>query len=256
MKKTLYYCLLCLPLLARGQWLTPDRVAYIKACTVKINTEGDPRPSAGFFVRADGLILTTWHSIAPAIVRDPKTNAITSLKKIKVTTADGKQAEVGILLDLLNKDYFGAISYDYCLLIWANPNHPAVPYLKLGTFNQVSEGQEVFTCGYINGTDQPVVTRGIVSTKFVDSTIIIQAGKPTIIPRQQALLDMAMNRSGGAIVQPGTTIADDVVIGIADMLVVPDGQSIEAGMSSPIGGCIAINHLLDGIKRMNGQAQK
>jgi serine protease Do len=252
MKFTVILLLAFIPFKSVAQSLSPERVANIKACTVKITVEGNPAVlGMGFFIRSDGLILTCWHLIEAAIIRDPKTTVITGFKKIFISTANGQSIEAGISLDLINKGYIDAISYDYCLLAIVDPKHAAVPFLKLGDYNKLDEGQEVYTCGFPAGTDQPMVTKGIVSSKFVDTTIsIMENGKLTKKPRSQALLDMVLNRSGGAIIKPGVTINDDEVVGIANFAIIPNGQMLEQAGPSLIGGCVAINHFLEGLIRM------
>jgi len=252
MKKILLLCALCISIDAIGQGLSPDRVAKIKACTVKITFEGNTAQSgSAFFIRGDGLMLTCWHVIEPALTRDPKTNAITGFKKITVITSGGKKLEAGILLDVINKDYINAISYDYCLMALVDTKHPPLPFLNLGNYNNLNEGDEVYTCGYNPVTEQQMVTKGMVASKFTDTTItIMEGGKLTQKPRQQALLDMTINRSGGAVMKLGATANDDVIVGIVDFAVLPNGLGTENTAASAIGGCVSINHFLEGITKL------
>ncbi|MBI1768598.1 MAG: trypsin-like peptidase domain-containing protein [Bacteroidetes bacterium] len=172
------------------------------------------------------------------------------------------------------------MSNDFCVLIPAPPIKPVkFPFLKIGNFDNVEEGDNIYTSGYPLGLSYQFVSRGILSTKFVDSTILYQRRtRPDIkVKRSTALLDLTINKgnSGGPIIKLGDSIDDDEVIGIANFLINPFGQNAEqlnlqlnntgnlllpTGISltesmklfsnaiiyssNGISGCISINHFL------------
>lgn len=213
-----------------AQSLSPERVTKVKDCTVKITIEGSNATGTGFFVNSNGTLLTCWHVIEPAIVRDPQTHTITDIKKIFIHLSSKEILEVGISKIFFNKSYVQAIAYDYCMLSPLNKQHSIFPYLKIGNFNNTPEGQEVYTCGYPLGINQQFISKGILSTKYVDSSnSVVRNGQLTKMPRSQALLDLTLNKgnSGGAIIKIGQTVNDDEVIGIADFIINPIGGNAE-----------------------------
>ncbi len=227
---------------------------------------------------------TCWHVIEPAIIRDPTTHAIMGLKKIFIHLSSNQTIEVGVysnIFNILNKE---AVAYDFCILKPQNPNHILFPFLKVGNFNNLHEGQEVYTCGYPLGLPQQFISKGIVSTKYLDtSNKINNNGVVTPMPRNQALLDITLNKgnSGGAIVKIGATPNEDEVVGIADFIINPIGGNAETlaellkkssggaflggidtnllfaniiqvldNSSIGISGCVSINHALDGFAKL------
>ena len=145
--------------------------------------------------------------------------------------SNGEIIEVGVL-NLFEQDQFAkkAVAFDYCILGPIAHLKSIVSFLKIGNFDSVREGDEIYTCGYPIGIKQQFVTRGIVSTKYVeDSNRSIFKGDTSLIPRAQALLDVTLNRgnSGGAIVKVGNSFDEDEVVGIADFIITPIGSQSE-----------------------------
>jgi len=285
MRKPVYLLLLLfIPILSIGQSLSPERVAKIKECTVKIIIEGGNSIGTGFITGENGSLVSCWHVIEPAIIRDPITHNISGFKKIFIQRNTGEIEQVGIPVDLINKDYRNALAYDYVLLGLVNKRLLPYKYLKLGDYTKVKEGQEVYTCGYPLGIDQQFISKGIISTKYLDTTIAINEGGNLIkMPRSQMLVDFTLNKgnSGGAVIKIGNTIEEDEVIGIADFIINPIGGKadylidnlqkatgalklqgidpnemflgiIQVLNSSSVGisGAVSINHFLDGLGRM------
>jgi S1-C subfamily serine protease len=262
-----------------SQSLNQDRVAKIKACTVKIIIEGNGSIGTGFFVNPNGTLLTCWHVIEPALIRDINTNAITGFRKIFIVLNNNEKLQVDMPIKLITQAYNSALAYDYCVLFPILAHSP-FQFLKLGNFDNLHEGQEVYTCGYPLGIEQQFITKGIVSTKYIDTNnSITNAGSVTKFPRSQALLDLTLNKgnSGGAVIAIGQSIDDDVVIGIADFIINPIGGNAEAlatmlkgrsggvfisgvdpnalfsniievlnNTSIGVSGCVSINHALQG----------
>lgn len=261
-----------------SQSLSLERVKKLKAATVRITIENSNSIGTGFFIDEGGLLLTCWHVIEPAIIRDGANN-ITGLRKISVTINDTIKVEFGIPLSIFNDSnlYRQCLAYDFSILVPSKKLTSKQVFLKLGDFNSVTEGQEVITCGYPIGIEQKFITKGIVSTKYIDTSIAIYTpyGR-TKYDRSQALMDITMNRgnSGGAVVLLGNTINDDVVIGIADFIINPIGgiadtlikqfdnsstavfiggidpnktfsdfTKIISSISIGVSGCVSINHI-------------
>lgn len=269
-----------------SQSLSPERVAHIKECTFKITIEGSQSIGTGFFVGNDGTFFTCWHVIEPAIIRNPTTKSILGIRKIFIHLTSDEIFEVGICANIVNNNETNqeAVAYDFCILRPINPNNTIFPFLRVGRFNDLQEGQEVYTCGYPLGITQQFLSRGIVSTKYIDtSNKVISNNRIISMPRSQALLDITLNKgnSGGAIVKIGATLNDDEVVGIADFIINPIGGKAEAlsdflksrsggvflsgidtnllfaniiqvldNSSIGISGCVAINHVLDGLAKL------
>lgn len=102
-----------------------------------------------------------------------------------------------------------AVSRDYCILEIESKD--LIP-LSLGTFADVYEGGDVYLCGFPLGINQPVVSVGILSTKWITSGYLNQGSN-----REVAWLDITMNKgnSGGPIVLMSEEPERDKVIGIA-----------------------------------------
>lgn len=214
-----------------SQSLGTQRVAHIKECTFKITIDGSQSVGTGFFIAKDGTFLTCWHVIEPALIRDSATHAITRYKKIFIHLNSDETLEAGILSQVINNSYNAAVGYDYCILKVQTTDHAPFPFLKVGKFDNLDEGQEIYTCGYPLGMQQQFISKGIVSTKYVDTAnTIVSNNVITKMPRNEVLLDVTLNKgnSGGAIVKIGKSPKDDEVVGIADFIINPIGSNSSA----------------------------
>lgn len=267
--------------IVNSQSLSPERVNKIKAATVRITIDGSNSVGSGFFVNNQGLVVTCFHVIEPALHSDGR------LSKIFVELNTGEIIEYGLIKKIAMDTNWqkNAISFDYCLLAPLNSSLRIFPFLKIGNFDDANEGDEIYTCGYPIGIKQQFLSMGIISTKYTeDSNKVIYNNQIIITPRNQALLDITLNRgnSGGAIVKIGNTINDDEVIGIADFIITPAGSqseqminlllsasgavkisgvdpnyvfaqifSIISNLSIGVSGCISINHLASWLAHNN-----
>lgn len=265
--------------ISKSQSLTSERVAKIKAATVRITIDSTSSVGSGFFIDNHGMVATCFHVINPAF----KANG--GLNKIFVELNSGEIIEYGILKGIATDSNWAkdAISFDYCLLAPVKRLSRTFPFLKLGNFADANEGDEIYTCGYPIGIKQQFLTTGIISTKYVeDSNKVYFVNRTFFAPRDQALLDITLNRgnSGGAIIKTGATINDDEVIGMADFIITPAGSqseqmidlllsasggvrvsgvdpnyvfaqifSIISNLSIGVSGCISINHLVSWLAR-------
>lgn len=155
-----------------------------------------------------------------------------SIQKNICTIKHGGKLEYGIPDMLLNDSDFikSCIIYDFCFLVPVKPDIRLFSFLNIGNYSDLSEGDGVYTCGYPLGISQQFVSQGIVSTKYQDT---ISYSKSNIIKdkelRNQSLLDLTLNKgnSVGAVVKLGKTPEEDRVIGIADFIIIPYGQSVD-----------------------------
>jgi len=274
------------PAFLPGQSLTKARIERLKHSIGKISIDGDPSTGTGFFINDQGAVVTCWHVVEPAFIKD-STGKFLGVKKINIEMYDGQKKELQLpvifLSNLnLNKD---AVLDDFCLLLPAPiPFNTKVEYLKLGNFDDIQEGDEVYTCGYPLGLPYQFISRGTLSTKYIDSTIIFKrAGMPDEkMKKSVALLDLTLNKgnSGGPIIKLGKTPEEDEVVGIADFLINPFGQNAQqlsdelnkgkmniilpSGLSltdamklfstaiiyssNGISGCVSINHFLQALR--------
>ena len=221
--------ILVLPFITNAQSLSPERVKRIKDATVRITIEGTNSTGTGFYINESGQIATCWHVISPAIIKDDL-NKLKGLRKIVVENGNGEFFQYGIPIDFFTvpKLNENAVSYDFCLLIPYNqsPFAAKTPFLKLGNYDNVKEGDDVYTCGYPIGIKEKFISKGIVSNKHIDTSINYVNNNIKINkPRNQALLDITLNRgnSGGAVIKIGNSIEEDEVIGIADFIITPSG---------------------------------
>lgn len=257
--------------------LTRERIDRLKKSVVKISIEESTATGTGFFISENGALLTCWHVITPAIVHD---SLGIRFRKIFIEMTNGSKIEVGIPLIFFEKERLNeqAVSYDFCILVPTKKINSNFSALKLGDYNIANEGDDIYACGYPLGLPYQFVSKGILSTKFVDTVLLHKNNLPdTKVTRNSALLDLTINKgnSGGPIIRIGRTIDEDVVIGIAnfninpfgstaellnnelknrDNIVLPTGISLTESMklfsnaiiysSNGISGCVSINHFL------------
>lgn len=279
MKRLLLLTFLLFPLFVHAQSLGAERVKKLKESVVRILVEGQAS-GTGFFVTPDGWLLTCWHVVEPACVRDSVTHEILKIKKIEVEDVYGHRYLTAYMTDMVKKGVgmAKAITFDYCPLKVVDTTR-TFSYLPLGDFNDIQEGDMVYTCGYPLGIKQQFISTGILSTKWQDTISTMQNGVPTPVAfRDLAWLDLTMNKgnSGGPIIQRGATPDKDRVIGIgtfvlnpyaanADYLAAVSDKLIKSGHDSRaagyniasivsffsraitnssigVSGCISINH--------------
>ena len=265
---------------SHSQSLSPERVSKIKEATVRVMI--GKSIGTGFFINSSGTVVTCFHVIQPGVHNDG------TLDNIFVQLNTGEVIQYGVIDKILLDSNWtkNAISFDYCILAPIHPNRlRTFPFLKLGNFDDINEGDEVYTCGYPIGIKQQFISKGIVSTKYTeDSNKVSYNNNIFTFSREQALLDITLNRgnSGGPIMKIGDSPNDDEVIGIADFIITPAGSqseeiislllkasgrvqisgvdpnyvfaqvfSIISSLSIGVSGCISINHLVSWLAHNN-----
>ena len=204
-----------------SQSLGVERLAHAKKSIVRILIQGKPS-GTGFVVSKAGQIITCWHVIDPAFILDSLNRRI-GLRKIEAEFPDGETVELGIYNFLLQQGNREAVAYDYCFLQPLKTVSSSFEFLTLGTFEDINEGDQVYTIGYPLGIKQQFVSTGILSTKWVDTAKFWTNNKPDSLVRKVAWLDLTMNKgnSGGPIIKIGSTPSEDKVIGIATFILNP-----------------------------------
>jgi serine protease Do len=185
-----------------------ERAERIKRATVRILADGQPS-GTGFVVSGTGLIGTCFHVVQHVQAAPNGQTQITYSPSIEVEFSDGNKLPGTVHVSCQNQGFLEALSKDYCILEVGAKDLIALP---LGTFADAYEGAEVYLCGFPLGINQPVVSVGMLSTKWTTAGYLNQGGN-----REVAWLDITMNRgnSGGPIVLVGEEPEGDKVIGIA-----------------------------------------
>lgn len=206
-----------------SQNLGTQRVNHVKNSIVKISIDGNP-VGTGFIISDKGQVLTCFHVIVSALSKNSQ-NQIFEQHTIEAEFISGEKVQIH--LDSAT-DIEHSFFYDYCLLKPVSKPVFKYEYLKLGNFKNINEGDAVFTIGYPLGIQQPFISKGTLSTKFVDST---QLSAPnTKIKREAAWIDLTLNKgnSGGPIIKIGSTTEQDQVIGIATFILNPLNQKADS----------------------------
>ena len=268
--------LLLISITSYSQSLSLTRIAKVKAATVRITIDSLPTMGTGFFINNQGWLLTCWHVIQPAFAEPGRPD-----RKIFIELNTGEKYQVGVPTIMLEDSFYlkSSIKNDFALLILTTPTTGKVfPFLELGTYDALSEGETVYTCGYPLGIPQQFVSIGMVSTKYQDTAFLIKGRTITDKSlRNQALLDLTLNQgnSGGAILK-ANLLEEDKVVAIADFIIIPFAQNLEqlkqvlatlpgsvdmfginlgglfhlyasalTSASNGLSGCVSINHFLE-----------
>jgi len=261
-----------------SQSLSVDQIAKVKAATVRVTLDSLPNMGTGFFINDQGWLLTCWHVIQPAFAelgRPPR--------KIFIELNTGEKYQVAVPDIMMTDSIYmkSSIKNDFALLILTNPSaSKKFPFLELGNYNDLLEGQTVYTCGYPLGIPQQFVSAGMVSTKYQDTTFLIKGRDISDKSlRSQALLDLTLNQgnSGGAILK-SNLLGQNKVVAIADFIIIPFSQNLEqlkqllstlpgsvemfginlgglfhlyaaalTSASNGLSGCVSINHFLEAL---------
>ena len=203
----------------RAQSLGYDRVVHLKKSTVRILINGHAS-GTGFIVSDQGMVITCFHVIEPALRLGVKTEA---------EFPSGEKVELNVFNYFLQSGVREALGDDCCLLIFAKKPQTQFEYLNVGSFNDVQEGDQIYTIGYPLSIKQPFISMGILSTKWIQSNHFTYMSKVDSLDRDVAWIDVTMNRgnSGGPVIKIGSTLAEDKVIGISTFILNPYGPVAE-----------------------------
>lgn len=129
-----------------AQNINSARIQKVKQAVVRIIINNKPA-GTGFFVTAQGNILTCWHVVQPAFYRESVTQKIRTLP-IHAELSDGKLLEIGPINAMFSTKNIPARAYDYCILgpMKLSQNN-RYSFLKLGSFSDVLEGDVILYNG-------------------------------------------------------------------------------------------------------------
>lgn len=211
-----------LPFHGLTQGLSTERIAKIKECTVRITINGIAQVGTGFLISEDGLVATSWHVVQESIYYDDQKKI--KFHQIYAEYKDGSKVEMSIPNYFLSEGNIDAVAYDYCMLSPDKKVNKKTAFLKIGKFENINDGDEVYTCGYPLAISQQFISKGILSTKFIQiGNYVNKDGDTLSKPRDAGWFDLTLNKgnSGGAVVKIGNTIDEDEVIGMAVFILSP-----------------------------------
>ncbi len=190
------------------QSLSLKRQELIRNATVKVLVEGTDKFGTGFIINENGDILTALHVLAAALILPSNGGQIVETRKIIIEMRDGTRIIYRLEDKFRTKGAEHAILYDYCLLVPDQVIPKIQNFLKLGRFEDISEGDQAYTCGYpIPGTQQVITSGGLIEKQLTGSELLIFN------------MRTFQGNSGGAIVKLGKTISEDVVVGMSSYII-------------------------------------
>jgi len=185
------------------------RIKKAKEVTVQVMIDSMPS-GTGFFINSEGLVVSNMHVIETENLRVDTTTGLI-LNKIEIKMNCGVSEEVKVVdFFLKGQGYQIGKFFDFICLEPVNKDLKT-QFVKLGKYSSLKEGDNIYTCGYPFGIEQPVFTTGMISTKFEQFSI------DSLNKRNVAWLDLSMNKgnSGGAIFLMNDDPEKDEVVGIA-----------------------------------------
>jgi S1-C subfamily serine protease len=270
MKITLFLFLI-FPIMMNSQSLGVDRVNHLKKSVGNVIVDGGKGGTgSGFFIDENGSFVTNFHVIASSLKKNVSTGIIYQDKKIEIKLFDEKKIEMYLPLDSFKNKFDSAAFFDLVVLKPLKKMTKKVTYLKIGSFKDVNEGDTVLTCGFPLSINTHFISKGMISTKWVDVK--------NNMKRNLAWIDITMNKgnSGGPIIKISEKFEDDIVIGVASFILNPFAKeateiynkTLESGIKSRdhskglsmgnlasfnaraiqyssfgISGCVSIDHL-------------
>lgn len=207
-----------------AQSIDPLRISAITKATVKVTVEGSATTGTGFYIAPTGELLTSWHIIESAFVTGA--DGKVTVRPIYIEESSGRKREVSVPLLFFNKLYVKAVENDYCMLAPVTKDGSQVPFLKTGDFSKLVSGQELYAAGFTTGSNQLFISKGWFMNRFTDSAFATNGGNR--IKREAALMDITTSLpfSGGPVIRPGLTPADDEVVGWISFISSPYGHEL------------------------------
>jgi len=178
-------------------------------------------PSGSGFVVARNLIVTSYH-VVQDFDKGDKGNLLAKVSSdISVRFSSGVTAPAVPVWPTDVPQRQKCVGKDY---IFLRIDRETPKPLPLGYFKNSAEGASIYIAGYPFGVNQPIVSRGMLSTKWQAPGYHGVGGK-----RWVAWLDVTMNagNSGGPVILLGDTSGEDTVIGIATFSLNPFAQRAE-----------------------------
>jgi hypothetical protein len=183
---------------AQNIQLTPERIARIKAATVKIDVDNGSIDGTGFIIGGNRLV-TCFH-VVEKFYKD-------QTLPCKAIFQSGEEIELRAS-PLVNQgsNIDSMKTYDFFILEFKTKPKTSYVSLRLGCWSSATEGSLTYTCGYPFAIDQQILAVGILSTKFTRLVPLddnhSELNKSYRI-RKEAWLDMTINNgnSGGALIR-------------------------------------------------------
>lgn len=242
--KGLYAVLLSLSVLnTTAQSLSPERIYKLKRAVVKISMNGKPLGS-GFFVSKTGDVATCQHLLDNDFYMNPK--------EIEVRINDSINVKYELYPGFFREDYrFWSAASDLIIITPKVKIPIDIQLLEIGSWSDVKEGDQIYTCGYPLGLDNRFISMGIISTKYVfKDTIFSDAERKMpikIYSRNQGWMDLTTYKgnSGGPVIKISED--GDKVIGMVSYILAP--KELHPFNSVGISGVISIDslHVFDSV---------
>lgn len=216
-----------------SQSLGKSRIAGINNGVVRILID-NRESGTGFVISKDGLIATCEHVVRPSFIFDSN-NSLIDYKSIKAKFSNGEIIELEPLPILLSgKKIFDTTKVFDSFILKFCSEKPKIEYkpLKLGSWQEVNEGDIVYTSGYPGGINTRFVSQGLLSTKYTETIAITDKTTKAVrfkYIRDAAWADLTTNRgnSGGPVWKRSANPDEDIVIGIASFIANPNGVASE-----------------------------
>lgn len=185
-----------------------ERQELIRNATVKVLVEGTDKFGTGFVINDNSYILTALHVIGTAFKLSSDEQQLVEIRNILVEMRDGSRMRYRFEDKFRTNGVRHAILYDYCLLVPEQDIPKTKNFLRLGKFEDISVGDQAYTCGYpIPGNEQVITTGELIEKQSMGSELLIFN------------MRTLKGNSGGPIVRVGNTISEDVVVGLASYVV-------------------------------------
>lgn len=207
--------------IANSQSLGRKRIQSLNNTIARISIDSLGSSGTGFVITKKGHIATCNHVIQPAFYRNPVNNGIDSIRVIRAEFRNGDEKEYVVLPEYYGDEYMIGLVEDYIILAPREITNQQFDFLKVGQWEDVSEGDEIYTAGYPLQIKQRIISKGVFSTKY-DGSRNLQTGNGVKFSRtrKEAWVDLTLNKgnSGGPIILMGKNAKKDKVVGLATFL--------------------------------------
>ncbi len=211
-----------------SQSLGQERIDKLNNTVVRITIDSTNSSGTGFVCTKTGWVATNNHVVQPAFYRNPKNNQIDSVRLIKAEFRDERVVEYIVMPDYYGDEYLDGVTKDYIILIPRIKDDKEYDFLRIGKWEDVNEGDEVYTAGYPLAIRQRVISKGLFSTKWSSQEYLqLENGVLRPFKREVAWVDLTLNKgnSGGPIIRMGKKPKKDLVVGLATFLWNPYAQT-------------------------------
>ncbi len=178
----------------------PEKFKRLRPSIVEVQV-GERRSGTGFFVSADGYVLTALHVVGKFEVQDNRF-VVTFLENIQVVLNDGRKLPAQ---GVPNPAEDSAL-HDIALLKVDIKNSS---FLRLGSYKDVVVGEDAYFMGFPFDAPDVVAYRGMISAKFPFQTGALK-GKAIVTDTLHVEAPIARGFSGAPLLRQ----SDDTVVGV------------------------------------------